>query len=134
VSTLTDLACYDDDNEIRIFDSTGDITNDDNALYWDDQDGDSSCAYIGPLDSADDDVTDDVADPTRGMLPAGTYTVKINDYFGDAETRYLFGPSQNRRGMEDFVADPARSDRSPSRSVRPAACPRSRRGRSSLGA
>jgi cysteine-rich repeat protein len=90
VSTLTDLACYDDDNEIRIFDAAGNVTDNDTALIWDDQDGDGSCAYIGPSDSADDANTNDVADPTQGMLPAGAYTIKINDYFGDAETRYLF--------------------------------------------
>ncbi|MEO8548848.1 MAG: DUF4215 domain-containing protein [Kofleriaceae bacterium] len=89
VSTLTQLHCDTVDDELRIFGPAGDVNNDTTALFWDDQDGDFNCAYIGPHDSDLDDVVNDIADINQGRLPAGTYILKVNDYFGDTEDRYL---------------------------------------------
>lgn len=77
------------DTVLHVFAAGADVTMDDLALISDDEDGDARCSYIGGNDSADDDVVGDIADPTQGMLPAGTYTIKVVDYFGDVAPRYL---------------------------------------------
>ena len=76
------LDCNADDTQIRIFDSAGDVTMDTTAKWFDDDDGQHLCSYMGPNDA--DGVT------TEGVLQPGTYTIKINDYSATGtDTRYL---------------------------------------------
>ena len=86
--TLTQTDCATDNSMLNVFDSTGDVTDDTTALWEDEIDGDyndvtfaSQCAYIGPNDSG--------GDATQGVLQPGTYTIKVENYYGDAESRYL---------------------------------------------
>lgn len=83
----TDLDCIGFDSVIRLFELGADTTMNAMALATDDQDGDVSCSYIGPNDSTLDDMG--MAIPTQGMLPAGTYVIKVEDYFGDAQPYYI---------------------------------------------
>lgn len=85
--TQMDLDCNAFDSEIRLYAAGADPTDDDMALSTDDQDGDNSCSYLGPNDSDDDDMG--MAIPTQGVLPAGTYIIKVTDYVGSASPYYI---------------------------------------------
>jgi cysteine-rich repeat protein len=86
VGTITNIDCVNGlDTELRVFNPTGDVTMDATALAVDDEDGDNSCSYLGPNDSGDGDPPN----PMQGVLPAGTYTIKVNLYFSTSTaTRY----------------------------------------------
>jgi len=86
VGTLTTVDCKDNDTLVHLFASTGDPTMNATALFSDDDDGDQLCSYLGPQDSA---VDGGAANPNEGVLPAGTYTIKIEDFDGIAVPRYL---------------------------------------------
>lgn len=85
VGTQTQLDCVGFDSEVRLYASTADVTMDAMALAYDDQDGDGSCSYLGPHDGSDFGMT--LA--TEGVLQAGTYIIKVQDYFGDADPYYI---------------------------------------------
>lgn len=84
VGMLTMLDCITSlDTELFLFDAAGDVTMDATAIADDDEDGDGSCSYLGPLDS-------DTPDPMQGVLAAGTYTIKVNHYYASGTaSRYL---------------------------------------------
>jgi hypothetical protein len=74
------------DTVIGVFDAAGDVTMDATAVATDDEDGDGSCSYVGPRDGTDNGS----ANTMEGMLPAGTYTIKVTNYFAsDTLDRYL---------------------------------------------
>ena len=85
--TQTQLDCNGFDSELRLYAMGVDTTMDNLALSYDDQDGDGSCSYLGPNDSDDDDMG--MAIPTQGVLDAGTYVIKVTDYFGDVGPYYI---------------------------------------------
>ncbi|MFN0246236.1 MAG: DUF4215 domain-containing protein [Kofleriaceae bacterium] len=85
--TQTQLDCNGFDSELRLYAMGVDTTMDDLALAHDDEDGDGSCSYVGPNDSDDDDMG--MAIPTQGVLNAGTYVIKVTDYFGDTAPYYI---------------------------------------------
>ncbi len=76
LGTLTTVDCLGNDTLVRLFSSTGDPTMNATALYSDDNDGDELCSYLGPNDGVDAPG----ADPSQGVLPAGTYTIKVTDF------------------------------------------------------
>lgn len=80
-----ELDCPSFDSEIRLFAMGADTTMDDLALAFDDQDGDGSCSYIGPNDSADLGMTL----PMEGTLQPGTYVIKVNEWLGSAAPYYI---------------------------------------------
>jgi cysteine-rich repeat protein len=68
---------------LLLFDSTGDLDDDDTALYYDIDSGDVNddgdpCAYLGANSSGPPDV-----------LPAGTYTIKLYNYYEDPADYYF---------------------------------------------
>jgi cysteine-rich repeat protein len=68
-NALFDCLTAQDDPELAIFPAAADNTDDGNALFIDDSDGDARCAYLGP---------GDFNDPTQlAALPAGTYTIRL---------------------------------------------------------
>jgi cysteine-rich repeat protein len=77
----THIGCNVDDTQVRVFDSTGDVAMDDTAKWFDDDDGDQLCSYIGRADAD--------GDTTQGTLPAGTYTIKVSPYTTHASPHYL---------------------------------------------
>jgi cysteine-rich repeat protein len=86
--TLTTTDCKDDTTYLVLFDSTGDVTDDTTMLYDDIFDGGyddvnfiGQCSYIGPNDSD--------GDTTQGVLPAGTYTIKVEDINAQSERAYI---------------------------------------------
>ena len=86
VGTQTELDCRDDvvelDTRLFLFGATGDLTDEDTALFDDDDDGDNTCSYLGPNDSSDV--------VTEGVLAAGTYTIMVRNYDPDVVAdRYL---------------------------------------------
>ena len=87
VSTLATVDCKANNSDLALFDSTGDVTDNTSALYEDLYDGDfddvtyGQCAYLGPLDGD--------GDTTQGVLQAGTYTIKVQDYFGSSQREYI---------------------------------------------
>jgi cysteine-rich repeat protein len=81
VSAIAHLQCG-NDTEAGVYANAADVADDSLALYYDDDDGDGSCSYIGPLDSGN--VT------TQGQLAAGTYYFVVHEYNSDAVIpRYL---------------------------------------------
>lgn len=80
--SITNLDCTADlDTLIRLFSAAGNPVTNTSPLYSDDQDGDASCSYLGP---------NDVAVPTQGRLAAGTYTLRVSNYYSsDVASRYL---------------------------------------------
>jgi cysteine-rich repeat protein len=86
---LPNVDCGTADTRIYVFDAAGDVTNNDTALAFDDDDGDGYCSYIGPHDSAMDDVPNDIADTNQGVLPPGTYTIKVVPYPGSSSPLYI---------------------------------------------
>jgi cysteine-rich repeat protein len=81
VSAIAHLKCG-NDTEAGIYANAADVADDSLAMYYDDDDGDASCSYIGPLDSSH------VA--TQGQLAAGTYYFVVHEYNSDALIpRYL---------------------------------------------
>ena len=86
--TLTTTDCKYDTTYLALFDAAGDVTDDTTALYDDSSDGGyddvnfiGQCSYIGPNDSGG--VT------TQGVLAAGTYTIKVEDYNFGNERNYI---------------------------------------------
>lgn len=65
------------DPDVRIFDTTGDVTSNSTALVSDDLAGDGYCGYVGPN-----------LDPET-FLTAGTYYIKVSE-FGDNGTVPLY--------------------------------------------
>jgi len=85
VGMITNLDCAGSiDTELFLFNATGDPTMELTALAGDDEDGDESCSYVGLHDSGDGGPPD----PTQGVLPAGTYTIRVNSYFAASTTAY----------------------------------------------
>jgi cysteine-rich repeat protein len=81
VSAIAHLKCG-NDTEAGIYANAADVADDSLAMYYDDDDGDGSCSYLGPLDSSH--VT------TQGQLAAGTYYFVVHEYNSDAVIpRYL---------------------------------------------
>jgi len=73
------VECHNADTQVRVFASTADPTDDTAYTFYDDDDGDSLCSYLGPLGGA-----------TEGMLPAGTYYFTVHEYHSDnVIPRYL---------------------------------------------
>ncbi|MFT3697631.1 MAG: DUF4215 domain-containing protein [Kofleriaceae bacterium] len=66
------------DTQIRLFDDPAKVTDNTQALFFDDDDGAPLCSYIGP----------DNGDSTT--LPAGTYYIKVNLYSA-TKTAFLYG-------------------------------------------
>lgn len=87
VGTQTQLDCRLFDSELRLFAAGIDPTMDTMSLSYDDQDGDASCSYLGPHDSANDDMG--MALPMQGVLAPGTYVIKVTEYFGDTAPYYV---------------------------------------------
>jgi hypothetical protein len=81
VSTLG-VECHGADTQVRIFASAADPTDDSANTYFDDDDGDSVCSYLGPLDHG--------GNTSEGTLAAGTYYLTVHEYLSDdAIARYL---------------------------------------------
>lgn len=83
---LHNIDCIYDQHTLSVFDSNGDLTDDTTALYSDGFSGDydevnsvSQCAYIGPT----------MDDTTAITLPAGTYTLKMEDSYQAREKVYI---------------------------------------------
>ena len=66
------VECHGADTQVRVFPGTADPTDDTAYTYFDDDDGDSLCSYLGPLDSN--------GDATEGTLAAGTYYFTVHEY------------------------------------------------------
>ncbi len=81
-----------DDHVVAVYAAGADVTMDTTALALDSDDGDSYCSYLGPADSADNNI-ETGADPTQLLnLPAGTYTIRVTaDAFTPTTTprRYM---------------------------------------------
>lgn len=76
------LECKTADTQVRVFPSAADPTDDTAYTYYDDDDGDGYCSYVGPLDGD--------GDTTEGTLAAGTYYFTVHEYgSNDAIARYL---------------------------------------------
>jgi hypothetical protein len=89
VGTLLNVDCFDNDTVVRLFASTANPMMNNAALFTDDDDGDESCSYLGPQDSASDGMND-TANPNEGVLQPGTYTIKVNEFGAMAtQSRYL---------------------------------------------
>jgi cysteine-rich repeat protein len=58
------------DPDVHLFDNTGDPTDNSTSLVSDDADGDFFCGYVGPA-----------TDGSAVLLAAGTYFIKINEFF-----------------------------------------------------
>ncbi len=71
----TNIDCFVNDTEMRLFAMGADTTMNATALFFDDNDGDETCSYIGPRDGLDGTGSN----VNEGVLAAGTYTIKIND-------------------------------------------------------
>ncbi|CAN5226290.1 hypothetical protein BH11MYX1_BH11MYX1_07050 [soil metagenome] len=82
VSTLGLQCVSSADTLIYLYTSAQEPTQDTTFLAKDDDDGDASCSYLGPLDSG--------GTATQGMLAAGTYYFTVHEYQLDAAiTPYL---------------------------------------------
>ena len=68
---LVDCPNSSPDVDVRIFDTTGDVTSNSTALVSDDLDGSGFCGYVGPNN-----------DPAT-FLAAGTYYIKVNEFLDD---------------------------------------------------
>jgi len=90
VGTLTNVDCLATDSVVRLFAMGSDVTMDAMAAFSDDDDGDLGCSYLGPQDSDQDDVPNDIANPNEGVLAAGTYTIKVTHFSSTGTSaRYL---------------------------------------------
>lgn len=98
------------DTVVNVFAQGVDVSNPALALFGDDDDGDERCSYVGTRDSDVDDV-DDVADPTQGTLPAGTYTIKVVGFNGLPWPRYLmnirfaYAPVATSLAINEYLAN-----------------------------
>jgi cysteine-rich repeat protein len=70
---IPEVDCLEADTILSVFDEDGDVTDELTAVYLDDEDGDLSCSYIGPNDSD--------GNTMEGVLPAGTYTIRVENFF-----------------------------------------------------
>jgi len=84
---LPDADCETISTTLTLFDSTGIVTDNTTGLYTDDFDGDfdeltfATCGYLGPSDLD--------GDTMQGVLGPGTYTIKVEETNGEAQTRYI---------------------------------------------
>jgi cysteine-rich repeat protein len=84
---LPDVDCETISTTLTLFDSTGVVTDNTTGLYTDDFDGDfdentfATCGYLGPADFD--------GDTMQGVLGPGTYTIKVEETNGVAQTRYI---------------------------------------------
>lgn len=90
VGNYTNLDCINStDSIVALFSAAGDVTMDATALAIDNDDGDVYCSYLGPNDSTDDQL-ETGADPTQGVLPAGTYRIRVTaDPVTPTSSRYI---------------------------------------------
>ena len=76
---IFDCPTDDDDTEVSLFAAGADPSNLTMALARDRDDGDNWCSYLGLHDGSDNAV-ETGTDPTQLVnLPAGTYTIRVND-------------------------------------------------------
>ncbi|MDB4961277.1 MAG: Multiple EGF-like-domain protein 3 precursor [Myxococcales bacterium] len=85
--TLPLVDC-DTDTLVSLYAMGADVTSDTAALFSDDDDGDSRCSYLGPNDTADDNVPNDIANPLEGVLQPGTYTIRVNHFLATGTAAY----------------------------------------------
>lgn len=79
---LFDCLTTAEDTEIAIFAMGADPTDDNMALFTDDDDGDQYCSYLG-LNDSDGDTTQ------LAMLAAGTYTIRVRPVDVTANALYI---------------------------------------------
>jgi cysteine-rich repeat protein len=84
---LPEVDCEVISTTLTLFDATGVVTDNTTGLYTDDYDGDfdfdtlATCGYLGPSDFD--------GNTMQGVLGPGTYTIKVEETNGAAQSRYI---------------------------------------------